>query len=184
MAGYPNYLIPAWPQFANPYVTYGANAYSNPYGYGLQPQIPNQFAGPQSQPTQQNAAPGMIKWIKSEKEVDDEYVAPNSAAVLWHSSEPVIYLKEADATGKPSVKVFDLIERIAPQAEEEKAPESASKDEFMQLATAVNDMAKSITGLTNSFNNMSGDLEQIKSDMYGVAGRKKTGKRIEGVDDA
>lgn len=38
-------------------------------------------------------------------------VAPNSAVALWDSNAPAIYLKQADASGKPSIKVYDLVER-------------------------------------------------------------------------
>ena len=38
-------------------------------------------------------------------------MAPNSAVTLWDSNAPVVYLKQADASGKPSMKIYDLVER-------------------------------------------------------------------------
>ena len=38
-------------------------------------------------------------------------VAPNNAVTLWDSNSPVVYLKQADASGKPSMKTYDLVER-------------------------------------------------------------------------
>lgn len=35
---------------------------------------------------------------------------------LWDSTAPVIYLKQADASGKPTTKIYDLVERIASNA--------------------------------------------------------------------
>lgn len=82
-----------------------------------QPSIPQnnqQFQAPPQnpspvQPTNQNQ-PGII-WVPSEQSANEYLVAPNNAVALWDSNNPVIYLKQADASGKPSMKVYDLVER-------------------------------------------------------------------------
>ena len=52
-------------------------------------------------------------WVNGEQEAMSYLVAPNSAVALWDSTAPVIYLKQADASGKPSIKIYDLVERTA-----------------------------------------------------------------------
>ena len=68
-------------------------------------QQPQQF-----QPQQNPPAPSIV-WVQSEQEALNYLVAPNSAVTLWDSNSPVVYLKQADASGKPSIKIYDLVER-------------------------------------------------------------------------
>ena len=65
--------------------------------------------------------------------------APNSAVALWDSNAPTIYLKQADASGKPSIKVFDLVERTsAPGAgQPAQGVEFATKADLEALAARV-----------------------------------------------
>ena len=93
-----------------------------PY-YGYQPYQPyqppmsdqlmqlrqNQFQPNMQQVPQQ--APPSIVWVQSETEAMTYPVAPNNAVTLWDSNSPVIYLKQADASGRPTMKVYDLVER-------------------------------------------------------------------------
>ena len=60
---------------------------------------------------------------------------------LWDSNSPTIYLKQADASGKPSLKVYDLVERNAPAAASA-APQAvsveyATKQDLEALAARV-----------------------------------------------
>lgn len=61
-------------------------------------------------PTANNQGNGMI-WVSGRQEADSFLVAPNSAVALWDTNNPVIYLRKADSTGKPSTVVYDLVER-------------------------------------------------------------------------
>lgn len=58
----------------------------------------------------QQSAPSIV-WVQNEMEAANYLVAPNSAVTLWDSNSPVVYLKQADASGKPSMKIYDLVER-------------------------------------------------------------------------
>lgn len=69
----------------------------------------NQFQPQQLVPPQQTAP--SIVWVQSEMEAANYPVAPNNAVTLWDSNSPVVYLKQADASGKPSMKTYDLVER-------------------------------------------------------------------------
>lgn len=69
-------------------------------------------------------------------------VAPNAAVALWDSTAPVIYLKQADASGKPTLKTYDLVERLASSGDAQKkdAPDYVTRKEFDALAAIVGEM--------------------------------------------
>lgn len=60
-------------------------------------------------PSPQNSG---IIWVSGKQEADGYMIAPNSAVALWDQNNPVVYLRQADSTGKPSTKVYDLVERV------------------------------------------------------------------------
>ena len=96
-------------------------------------QQPQQF-----QPQQNPPAPSIV-WVQSEQEALNFLVTPNSAVTLWDSNSPVVYLKQADASGKPSMKIYDLVERNSRPAQAPVAPpvEYATKDELAALAARL-----------------------------------------------
>lgn len=87
-------------------------AYNNgfPVGYQqmyypqqFQPTQPNYVQQPQ-QPAQQSNG---IIWVQGEAGAKSYLVAPNTTVQLWDSEAQVIYLKSADASGMPSMKILD-----------------------------------------------------------------------------
>lgn len=116
----------------------------------------NSYLPPTYQPPQQNNS---IIWVGGSAEAQAYPVAPNNAVVLWEQSGKTIYMKSADATGKPSLRVYDIVERGAEQ-----------EDEFVKKS----DLVAALSGITS-------EIEQMKGDLYGVAGRKK--KKAEVIDD-
>ena len=152
------------------------NYYGQPYGYqpnGYQPM----YTPVQQQPVQQQATPvtsGII-WISGEQEASMYPIAPNSAVALWEKTGKTIYLKSADQTGRPTIRIYDLVERAetasgASQAKDDQQHSYVTKNEFATLVDAM----KGITG----------EIETMKGDLYGVAGRKKAVKKQEAEDDA
>ena len=142
-----------------PYGAYYPQAYQP-----VQPQQPQQ-----TQPVTQNS----IIWVSGESEAMMFPVAPNAAVALWEQSGKSIYLKSADATGKPTLKIYDLVERTetastASQAQDAKM-DYATKEELSAVAVAIKGAL--------------GDIEQMKSDLYGMAGRKKIAKKAGENDD-
>lgn len=83
-------------------------AFNNGFPIGYQPaQIyypPQQVQQPQPQQPQQNNG---IIWVQGEAGAKSYLVAPNTTVQLWDSESQVIYLKSADASGMPSIKVLD-----------------------------------------------------------------------------
>lgn len=78
------------------------------------PQMPQQPQPmqqvPPANPMAGSAQNGMI-WVSGRQEADGYLIAPNSAVALWDANNPVVYLRKADSTGKPSTVVYDLVER-------------------------------------------------------------------------
>ncbi len=113
---FPTYQYPGYqPYYGQPVPDQLAQLRQNQM---LQQPVPQQMQ-PVMPPTQmgtsqiQPAAPqnnGII-WVSSRQEADGYLIAPGSAVALWDSNAPVIYLRQADNTGKPSTKVYDLVER-------------------------------------------------------------------------
>ncbi len=86
----------------------------------IQPPVQPMQANPIQQPATQN---GGINWVGSKTEADNWPIAPGCAVALWDSNNPVIYLRQADSTGKPSTKVYDLVERTDSPAPQQPAPQ-------------------------------------------------------------
>ena len=92
----------------NPYI----NPYASPYNPQPQPMMQNfqQQQQPMPQIQQQTPQNGFV-WVDGIEEANNFYVAPNNAVQLWDKNSPCIYKKSADAAGKPTMQIFDLVER-------------------------------------------------------------------------
>ena len=129
------------------------------YNYYQYPYYPQNYSQP-IQPQQSG-----IIWVSGDAEAIAYPIAPNNAVRLWHSSMPVVYFKSADASGKPTLKAYDLVERsenasAASEIAEDKLADFATKDELSALSDAI---------------------DTIKSEMKSV--RKELKKRREVDDD-
>lgn len=79
------------------------------YFNGFPATYPQYYQQPQQQ---QNGSP---IWIQGEAAAKSYLVAPNSTVVLFDSEQQTIYLKSADASGMPSIKVLDYTVRNSPK---------------------------------------------------------------------
>lgn len=75
-------------------------------------QQPLYTAQPYQQPMMQPRQPDMI-WVQGEAGAKSFMVAPNTTVQLWDSEDQVIYLKSADASGMPNMKILDYTIRQA-----------------------------------------------------------------------
>ena len=103
-------------------------AYFNGFPATYQPYYP---------PQQQNGANSGLIWVQGEQAAKSYLVAPNTTVQLWDSEEKVIYLKSADASGMPSIKILDYTIRGDANKKAEAAPEYATRDELNALAEKV-----------------------------------------------
>ena len=102
-----------------------------------------QMMQPAPPPVPQNpVATGGVQWVSSEQEARGYLIAPNSAVALWDSTAPTVYLKQSDASGKPTLKIYDLVERAeTPRtAPQEKGVEFVTREEFDRLAALVGEL--------------------------------------------
>ncbi len=112
-------------------------AYFGGYPGNYQTMFP-QYPQPAQSAQQQNG----IIWVQGEAAAKSYLVAPGSTVQLWDSEEKVIYLKSADASGMPSMKVLDYT--IRGEAEEKPAAEYATKREVEALAGQVEKLRSEI----------------------------------------
>lgn len=103
--------------------------YQLPYQQGYQPQQFTQY-------NQQQQTSGIL-WVGSEAEAQSYPVAPNNAVALWDSTKPIIYLKQADASGKPTMKVYAIEERAAGVATQGPAADYAMKSDLDAIQAAI-----------------------------------------------
>ncbi len=114
------------------------NPYFFPSGYQMMPNVQQpqyQF----QQPPQQNN--GGIIWVQGEAGAKSFLVGPNSTVQLWDSQTQTIYLKSADASGMPSLKVLDYtIRGNTPPQNAQERPEFESfvtKEDLFNLEDKI-----------------------------------------------
>ena len=128
----------AYPYYGNPY-------YPAPMQDNLM-QMRQQYQPPQmqplSQPPQNPIAQGGVQWVSGEQEARSWMIAPNAAVALWDSTAPTVYLKQADASGKPTLKIYDLVERSETPhtASQENGVEFVTRKEFDALSALVSEL--------------------------------------------
>lgn len=114
--------------------------YGYPYGYNAQPNVPNtpynngQNVGQTIPQSVQNNAYNGITWVQGEAGARGYPVAPGQTVQLWDSDAQVIYLKSADASGMPSMKVLDYeIRETASPANALKKNDYITREEFEKV---------------------------------------------------
>ena len=97
---------------------------------------------PQITPMQNPVPQGGVQWVAGRQEARGYLIAPNSAVALWDSTAPTVYLKQADASGKPTLKIYDLVERTetAPNVPQKPGVEFVTRKEFDALAALVGEL--------------------------------------------
>ena len=103
-------------------------AYFNGFPASYQPMYP-QYQQP-AQNTQQNG----IIWVQGEAAAKSYLVAPGQTVQLWDSEEKVIYLKSADGSGMPSMKILEYTIRGEAEA---KPTEYATKEDLAALSERI-----------------------------------------------
>ena len=116
-------------------------AYNNYFPQGYQPypqvypqQIPQQMNPQQVYP--QNQQNGVV-WVQGIEGAKAHLVAAGQSALLMDSEGDCFYLKSADQSGMPTMRIFDYTERKAPDSGAKTADLSGfiSKDELLPYAT-------------------------------------------------
>ena len=107
----------------------------------------------QVQQTQQNNG---IIWVQGEAGAKSYLVAPNTTVQLWDSESQTIFLKSADASGMPSMKVLDYTIRDSSKTSANAAVVAsndilstyATKDEIKAITEQITALRKRLDKLT------------------------------------
>lgn len=110
---------------------------------------------PQYQPAQQNSG---IIWVSGEAGAKAYLVAPNTTVQLWDSESQRIYLKSADASGMPSIKVLDYT--IRDQTPQNGSVTGVSTQAGDLSAYATKDEIEALRGQINALRMQLGKLSK------------------------
>ena len=113
-------------------------------------------------PVQQPAPPvqatvqGGVIWVSGEAGAKSYLVAPNNSVVLFDSEGQTIYIKSADATGMPSIKVLDYTVRETAKngannpvnTNVGNSSEYATKDDLRALSDRIDALKAKMKGMT------------------------------------
>ena len=117
--------------------------------------FPNNYTYPNfTQATPQPVS--SLIWVQGEAGAKSYLVAPNTTIVLWDSESPVAYIKSADSSGMPSIKVLDYTVRQntvnAPNpgfsSNTSNLPAYATKDEIKAITGELDTLKAQIDKLT------------------------------------
>ena len=108
------------------------NGFPMNYQQGYYPQV-------QAQPQQVNNG---IIWVQGEASAKSYPVAPNTSVPLWDSEANVIYIKSADMSGMPSIKILDYTIRDNQTMVAEAVPQTnfATKDDIETLRGEIDSL--------------------------------------------
>ena len=120
-----------------------------PMAYNSSP-MPQQM--PQMQPNQsqnQSVQNSPMIWVQGETGAKSYLLAPNTTLPLWDSENQTIYLKSADASGMPSMKILDYNIRDnnppqTPVAMEEPKADFVTHDEFKKFERDIKAQIRNI----------------------------------------
>lgn len=115
-------------------------AYNNYFPMGYQQTYPQTYPQAYPQTYQSQSAPqnqNGIVWVQGIEGAKAHPVAAGQAVLLMDSDSNCLYLKSADQTGMPSLRIFDYKERTAAPSEPKNDDLSAfaTKDDLSHYAT-------------------------------------------------
>lgn len=121
-------------------------AYNNGFPMNYQQ---NYYPQVQAQPQQINNG---IIWVQGEASAKSYPVAPNTSVPLWDSEANVIYIKSADMSGMPSIKVLDYTIRNNQTKVAEAVPQMnfATKDDLDSLRSEIDSLKSKIKHMGKS----------------------------------
>ena len=122
---------------------------------GIYPATYQMYGQPSYQPQMpQNQGNNGIIWVSGLAGAKAYIVAPNCTVQLWDSEAQCVYLKSADASGMPSIKILDYTIRDQQQAQ--------------------TPLAKSDYATRQEIDALRAELEQIKAHLKGAEHEQST----------
>lgn len=139
-------------------------AYNNGFPATYQYYMP-QYQPVMQQPQQpQPAQNGGMIWVSGEAGAKAYLVAPNTTVQLWDSEAQVVYLKSADASGMPSMKILDYTIRDQMPAN---APVAAPNTQVMDLSSYAT---------RADVDALAGRLEALRAELDSMTAKRTTRK--------
>lgn len=124
-------------------------AYNNGFPIGYQAPYQQSYYPMQNYQTQQTQPQqtGII-WVQGEAAAKSYPVAPNTSVALWDSEANVIYIKSADGSGMPSMKIVDYTMReTGPRrAEISSQNDYVTKDDLLPIRKDIDALKAKIEG--------------------------------------
>lgn len=113
--------------------------------YFPQYQQPNMNQVPQQ--TSQQVSNGLI-WIQGIEAAKSYMVAPNTTVALWDSESETVYLKSADASGMPSMRILDYTIRENTPVNRKTGAKTdfATKDDISIIQSQIDEIRANLSG--------------------------------------
>lgn len=143
----------------NDYLRYN---YPNSYYQNQQQFNPNQ----QYNQINQNQSSSGIIWVQGESGAKSYLVAPNCTVQLWDSESQTIYIKSADASGMPSIKILDYTIRDDQKQKTNENTNQANVNNNSDLETEIN-------SLNEKIEIMEKEINQLKNILASKSNQKK-----------
>ena len=120
-------------------------AYNSLFPASYQPLYPTYQPAYQTPSMAPQNANNSIIWVSGEAGAKAYLIAPNTTVQLWDSECQRIYLKSADASGMPSMKVLEytILDNApknavnGPADKPDKSPTFATKDDITALSARI-----------------------------------------------
>lgn len=143
----------------NDYLRYN---YPNSYYQNQQQFNPNQ----QYNQINQNQSTNGIIWVQGESGAKSYLVAPNCTVQLWDSESQTIYIKSADASGMPSIKILDYTIRDDQKQKTNENTNQVNMNNNSDLETEIN-------GLNEKIEIMEKEINQLKNILASKSNQNK-----------
>ena len=129
-------------------------AYNNYFPIGYQQPYFQQNVPQMAQPVQQPQQNQGVVWVQGIEGAKAHPVAAGQAVLLMDSDADCLYLKSADMSGMPSLRIFDYKERTGAPTTPKNADlsEFLTKEDILPFATkddvkkAISDLEKKLKG--------------------------------------
>lgn len=100
---------------------------------------PNNYAYTGGYNFQQPITQNLFAWVQGEAAAQAYQVAPNATIMLMDSERPVLYMKSADATGRPGqmIKQYLVTEEQYQQLQSPQPSSGVSREEFESAISEI-----------------------------------------------
>jgi len=109
-----------------------------------------------------------IQWVQGTEGARAYILPPNSSALLMDSETSTFYIKTTDASGMPSLRIFDYVERT-PQV-------PAPKEEIPQIDLSIYATRDELNSITESIKEMQEEIAHINKGSIVIPGGSSTSR--------